>query len=306
MTGQAVGSPGKVSIIVPAYNERDSIGPLVEKLIALDLEKEIIVVDDGSTDGTAGILAERPGIRVVSHPYNKGNGAAVKTGLAEARREWVVIIDGDGQHDPDDIPRLVAELGKHHLVIGARPPQDEAGRMRLLGNRVLSRLAGLLTGFPVQDLTCGLRAIHRPSALMFRGLYPDGFSFPTTSIMCFLMTGLNVRYLPIRAAARRAGSQSKIRLWRDGLRFAVMILRIVMFNPLKVFLPIGLILLALGGLWTLKTLYSAHAVSAGGVLLLTTGLNFTFFGFVLDQIIALRKDLLFSRNDDQSPNRSDH
>ncbi len=281
-----------VSIIAPTFNEEQTIGRLVEALKKLDLDKEIIVIDDGSTDRTPEILAGIDGVRVVTHPYNKGNGAAVKTGIREAKNDWLVIIDGDGQHDPADIPRLVAQLDRYDLVVGARAPETEAGRLRKAGNRLLAKLGSLLTGFPIEDMTCGLRAFKRRSALKFLSLYPDGFSFPTTSTMCFLVTGLNVTYVPIRAARRVAGSKSKINFWRDGIRFAVMIFRVVMFNPLKVFLPLGAFFLLAGLAWSVKTIYFQASISAGGLLLMLFGFNFVFFGFVLDQVVGLRKDLI--------------
>lgn len=281
-----------VSIIVPAFNEAQTIAPLIDALKGLGLAGEILVIDDGSTDGTGAILDQIDGIRVIHQPYNKGNGAAVKTGLKAAENDWTVVIDGDGQHDPADIPRLIDRLDRYDLVIGARARETEAGPMRRLGNRLLCGLAGLLTGFHIQDLTCGLRAFKRSLALKFISLYPNGFSFPTTSTMCFLMAGYNVGFVPIKAGQRAPGSTSKIKFTRDGFKFVIIIFRVLMFNPLKIFLPLGLGLLGLGLLWSIKTIWVNSAISAGGLLLLSFGLNFLFFGFVLDQVVGLRMDLI--------------
>ncbi len=277
----------KTTVIIPAFNEALSIRPLVERILALPLDLEILVVDDASTDGTAEALDGLENVSVIRHPANRGNGAAVKTALRQARTEWCLIIDADGQHDPEDIPRLLQALEQADMAVAARTNNSDSTGFRNFGNSVFNRLGGTLTGVEIKDMPCGFRAFRRSRVLPFYSLYPNGFSFPTTSTMCLLTTGHAVSYVPIDAKRRAAGSKSKIRPWRDGLKFLIIILRIIMFNPLKVFLPLGL-----GVLWTLKTLYFTSSLSAGGLLLLLSGVFFTFFGFTFDQIMALRRDMI--------------
>lgn len=280
------------TVIIPAYNEAGSIRQLVERVLALNIEGlDVLVVDDASSDGTAEQLQGLEGVSVVRQAYNKGNGAAVKAGILKARGEWCLVIDADGQHDPDDIPRLLEAMENADMVVGARARDTEASPLRGFGNRVFCWLGTKLTGVRVEDMTCGLRVFRKEVVARFFSLYPNRFSFPTTSTMCLLSSGFTVLYIPIRAAKRQAGSASKIRPWRDGLKFLLIIARIVMFSPLKVFLPIGALFFGLGVLWTMKTLYYTLSLSAGGVLLLLFGVFFTFFGFMFDQIMALRKDL---------------
>ena len=280
------------TIIIPAYNEAQTIRPLVQTILDLPLDLKVLVVDDASTEGTAEALDGMERVRVLRHPYNKGNGAAVKTALLHADTERLLIIDADGQHDPADIPRLLEALDENaDMVVGARTNESDASRFRNVGNAVFNWLGSKLTGVRIQDMTCGFRAFRRERILRFLSLYPNRFSFPTTSTMCFITTGLTVLYLPIQARKREAGTQSKIRPWRDGMKFLIIIARIVLFTPLKVFLPLGLGFFGLGVLWSVKTVYCTWSISAGALLLLLFGVFFTLFGFMFDQIMALRKDM---------------
>ena len=240
--------------MVPAFNEEHAIGALVASLRAAAAWHEVLVIDDGSTDATAE-RAQAAGATIVRHPYNKGNGAAIKSGVRRATGDHILIIDGDGQHQPADAARLVGWLGEYDLVVGARSARTQANQARLVGNRALNWLASRLTGRDVPDLTSGFRAARRQCLREFLHLLPNGFSTPTTTTLAFLKAGYNVRFEPVDAAPR-AGA-SKIRLLRDGAKFFVIVLKIVtIFSPMRVFAPISALAFALGagyGLWTVAT-----------------------------------------------------
>jgi glycosyltransferase involved in cell wall biosynthesis len=281
-----VADPSAVSVVIPAYNEADVIGEVVAALAATDRWHEIIVVDDGSGDAT-GARAAAAGAAVVRHPYNKGNGAAVKSGIRRAGGEFVMIIDGDGQHSPDDARRLVSRLGEYDLVIGARASSTQATQGRKVGNALLNRLASYLTGRPIPDLTSGFRAGRRECLGEFLHLLPNGFSTPTTTTLAFIKAGYNVAFEPIEARPRIG--TSKIRLARDGAKFFMIILKIVtIFSPLRVFTPLAGASIGLGilyGLWNV----AVHArIPNGAVLLILFGVMVFLVGLVSEQISALR------------------
>jgi glycosyltransferase involved in cell wall biosynthesis len=281
-----VAEPSSVSVVIPAYNEADVIADVVSALAASGPWREIIVVDDGSKDDTAS-RAAAAGATVVTHPYNKGNGAAVKSGIRRATGEFVMIIDGDGQHRPDDARRLVARLGEFDLVIGARASATQANHARKLGNTMLNGLASYLTGRSIPDLTSGFRAARREYLHEFLHLLPNGFSTPTTTTLAFIKAGYNVTFEPTDARAR-VGS-SKIRLARDGAKFLIIILKIVtLFSPLRVFLPISLASLAVGAGYAIWTIATQQHVTNSSVLLIMLAVIVFLVGLVSEQIAALR------------------
>jgi glycosyltransferase involved in cell wall biosynthesis len=281
-----VAEPAVVSIVIPAYNEADVIGEVVASLARSAVWHEIIVVDDGSGDGTSA-RASAAGATVVTHPYNKGNGAAVKSGIRRATGEFVLIIDGDGQHPPDDARRLTARLGEYDLVIGARAAATQATVARRLGNGALNWLASYLTGRHIPDLTSGFRGARRACLREFIHLLPNGFSTPTTTTLAFIKAGYNVAFEPIEARERIG--QSKIRLASDGAKFFMIIVKIVtIFSPMRVFLPLAGVSVAAGlgyGIWNV----AAHArIPNGAVLLILFGVMVFLVGLVSEQISALR------------------
>jgi glycosyltransferase involved in cell wall biosynthesis len=194
-----------VTVVIPAFNEEEGIASVVQGVKAALAFREVLVVDDGSTDATAA-RAVAAGARVVRHPYNKGNGAAVKTGIREALGDVVLLMDADGQHDPAEARSLIEPIGLHDLVIGARSARDQ-GLVRATGNAVFQALAGWLTGRPIPDLTSGFRAAKRARLLEILHLLPNGFSYPTTSCLAFLKAGHNVAFVPIRARRRVGASK---------------------------------------------------------------------------------------------------
>lgn len=278
--------PALVSLVVPAFNESAAIGPVVAALRAAAPWREVIVVDDGSRDGTAS-AATAAGARVVTHPYNKGNGAAVKSGIRAAVGEWVLICDGDGQHQPADVTRIAERLGAYDLVVGARDAAHQASHGRRLGNAALNRLASYLTERPIPDLTSGLRAARREHLLEFIHLLPNGFSTPTTTTLAFIKAGYNVLFEPVHVRPR-VGT-SKIRLARDGARFFLILIKVItIFSPLRVFVPLSLASFLLGVAYGLWTVAHQSRIPNGAVLLLMFSVIVFLVGLVSEQISSLR------------------
>ena len=280
--------PRTVSVVIPACNEGAGIAGVVTELAAAAPWHEIIVVDDGSSDGT-GDAARGAGARVVRHPYNKGNGAAVKSGIRAATGEYILIIDGDGQHQPSDAVALTRQLGDYDLVVGARSSDTQAGPTRRFGNAALNRLASFLTEREIPDLTSGFRGARREHLVEFLHLLPNGFSTPTTTTLAFLRAGYNVAFHPIEARPRVG--VSKIRLHRDGPKFLLIMLRVMtIFSPLRVFLPIAGTSFAIGvgyGIWTIAT---QRHIANSSVLLIMLAVVVLLIGLVSEQISALRFD----------------
>jgi glycosyltransferase involved in cell wall biosynthesis len=281
-----VATPASVSVIIPAFNEAEVIGQVIGALRSAATWHEVIVVDDGSTDGTSEV-ARAAGAVVATHPYNKGNGASVKTGLRTATGEFILIIDADGQHRPADALRLVGRLGEYDLVVGARASDTQATRARRLGNAVLNWLAGYLSGRPIPDLTSGFRAARLDLVREFIHLLPNGFSTPATTTLAFVKAGYNVGFEPIEAASR-VGT-SKIRLGPDGARFFLIILRVVtIFSPMRVFLPVSLAAFLVGAGYAAWTIVIESHVTNSSVLLIMLSVVVFLVGLVSEQIAALR------------------
>jgi glycosyltransferase involved in cell wall biosynthesis len=278
--------PDSVTIVVPAFNEGESIGQVVTELRAAARWHEVLVVDDGSTDGT-GKAAEDAGARVVRHPYNKGNGASVKTAIRAAASDWIAIVDADGQHAPADVERLVAKLGDYDLVVGARDPNTQATSGRRLGNAILNWLASYLTERHIPDLTSGFRAARRDGLLEFIHLLPNGFSTPTTTTLAFIKAGYNVAFEPVAARAR-VGT-SKIRLASDGARFLLILLKVItIFSPLRIFAPVSVVSFALGAAYGAWNFIYHGRIPNGAVVLLLFSILIMLVGLVSEQIATLR------------------
>jgi glycosyltransferase involved in cell wall biosynthesis len=276
----------RTSIIIPAFNEAAAIGPLVTELRAVASWHEILVIDDGSIDDTGG-QASAAGARVLRHPYNKGNGAAVKTGIRQATGAFVLIVDADGQHRPADALRLVSHLDTYDLVVGARSRATQAGLARRLGNATLNAIASYLTEQRIPDLTSGFRAARRECLREFVHLLPNGFSTPTTTTMAFMKAGYSVRFEPVDAARRRGAS--KIRLASDGVGFFVILLKVItIYSPLRIFLPISAASFAAGASYALWTIRTQSHVTNSSVLLILLSVVILLVGLVSEQISTLR------------------
>jgi len=280
--------PSAVSVVIPCMNEAGAIGAVVRDLGAAGAWREILVIDDGSTDATAA-EATAAGARVVRHPYNKGNGASVKSGIRAATGDYILIIDGDGQHKPSDAVRLVSRLGEFDLVVGARSAASQAGLRRRIGNAALNGLASYLAQFPIPDLTSGFRAARLDAMREFITMLPNGFSTPTTTTLCFLRAGYNVVFEPIEARTRIG--HSKIRLARDGPKFVLIMLRVMtIFSPLRVFLPLAALSFLAGAGYAAWTIATQSHVANSSVLLIMLAVVIVLVGLVSEQVAVLRAD----------------
>jgi len=278
--------PAATSVVIPAFNEAASIAAMVRDLAATARWREILVVDDGSTDGT-GALASAAGARVIRHPYNKGNGAAVKSGIREATGEFILIADGDGQHRPSDAPRLVSHLDPYDLVVGARSGRTQAGLTRRLGNATLNAIATYLTQQRIPDLTSGFRAARRDHLVEFLHLLPNGFSTPTTITLAFMKAGYSVRFEPVQAAQREGAS--KIRLGSDGFGFFMILLKVItIFSPLRIFVPVSVAAFSIGAAYAIWTIATQSHVTNSSVLLILLSVVILLVGLVSEQISSLR------------------
>lgn len=278
--------PRSVTVLLPAYNEEQSIGRTITLLKDRYPDYEILVVDDGSTDNTLK-TAMAAGANVWPHPYNMGNGAAIKTGLRCASGEWVVMMDADGQHDPDDVERLLALKDRFDMVVGARGSEGQAGIHRLIANQIYNRFASYVTKFAIADLTSGFRLVKKETASQYIYLLPNTFSYPTTLTMAYLRSGLSVKYLPIKTKARVG--KSKIKMLQDGTRFLLIITKVAtLFSPLRVFLPVsgGLFFTGLG--YYFYTYVTAHRFSNMSALLFSTSVIIFMIGLVSEQISQIR------------------
>jgi glycosyltransferase involved in cell wall biosynthesis len=284
-----VADPSTVSVIIPAYEEAAAVGGVVQSLRAAANWREVLVVDDGSADETS-IVAATAGARVIKHPYNKGNGAAVKTGIRNAAGEYLVIVDADGQHTAADALRLVGFLGEYDLVVGMRAGlNQQASTARHMGNNVLNWVAGYLTGRAIPDLTSGLRAARTSGLREFLHLLPNGFSTPTTTTLSFVKAGYSVHFEPITVAAR-VGT-SKIKLVSDGARFLMILLKVItVFSPLRIFLPIAGAFFAMGTAYAIWTTVTRHDITDSSVLLLVLAVVIFLVGLVSEQISTMRSE----------------
>ena len=281
-------APETVSILIPAFNEGPVVADVIGALRAAAAWHEILLVDDGSADGT-GRLAAEAGATVLRHPYNKGNGAAVKTGIRAATGDYVLVIDGDGQHKPEDARRIVDLLGEYDLVVGARAGHTQATGIRRAGNGLLNAFAAYMTGQHIPDLTSGFRGARRSVLREFLHLIPNGFSTPTTTTLACIKAGYSVCFIPIEA--RQRTGQSKIRLARDGTKFLLIILKIVtIYSPMKIFLPVSAGAFLLGVLYGAWTVADSGRIANGSVLLLMFAIIVFLVGLVSEQIAALRSE----------------
>jgi len=278
-----------VSVIIPVFNEAQNLGQLLDRLKSVRLSAaEVIVVDDGSTDASAEI-AEKSGARVVRHPYNIGNGAAIKNGIRAARGRLLVLMDGDGQHQPEDIPKLLSGMNRYHMVVGARAKGSSLRFHRYAANMIYNAFASYVTRFKVQDLTSGFRVLSRKDALKFIDLLPNTFSYPSTLTLAFLRSGLPVQYVPIQTLYR--SGQSKISLIADGIRFFLIITKIAtLFSPFRVFLPVSAFFFVSGMVYYLYTYITEGRFTNMAVFLLTTGVIIFMMGLVSEQIALLRME----------------
>lgn len=286
-----------ISVIIPAKNESATIGKVVEGLFSLDLDLEVIVVDDGSQDGT-GELAKEKGARVILNLYSKGNGAAIKSGTRQAKGEILVFMDADGQHDPLDLPILLEELENgNDMVVGARNWASQANIGRGFANSVYNWLASYMTGHNVRDLTSGFRVTRAEIFRKFLHLLPNGFSYPTTSTMAFFRDGYTVSYKSI-SVNKRVG-RSHINVFKDGIRFFLVIFKIgTLYSPLKIFAPIAASFIFLGLLRYIQTYLADGQFTNMSALFMSVGIVIFLVGLVSEQITSLIYQIVDKRENE--------
>ena len=276
----------QVTIVIPAKNEAAGLRLVLPLIRDAMPSAEILVVDDGSTDETAQV-AHSHGALVHSHPVSMGNGAAIKSGARVARGDILVFMDADGQHKPDDIPRLLQKLsGGFDMVVGARSHGSQAGVHRAIANAIYNRLASWMVGRPVLDLTSGFRAVEARKFRQFLYLLPNGFSYPTTITMSFFRAGYAVAYEPIIAPPRIG--KSHIGILRDGIRFFLIIFKVgTLYSPLKLFVPISAAFFLTGVGYYIYTFLSFHRFTNMSALMFITAIQIFLMGLVSEQISAL-------------------
>jgi len=283
----------QISVVIPALNEGEIIASIVrqvrEVLDAHGQSYEVIVIDDGSSDETAA-QARSAGADVYSHPYNIGNGAAVKSGIRLARGKYLVLMDGDGQHNPVDIPRLLEKLESFDMVVGARTANSVATPQRKLANRIYNRFATYMCKHRIEDLTSGFRAISTNIASQFVSLLPNEFSYPTTITMAVVRSGYSLAYIPITTNSRIG--RSKIKPLRDGSRFFMIIIKIAtLFSPMRVFLPVSAFMFLAGlGYGLFRILFMGGRYGPTSAMLITMSVVVFMVGLVSEQVAQQRFD----------------
>jgi len=285
-----------LTIVIPCYNEERGISGTIEKLVPVAKSKgwKVLIVNDGSSDGTADVVNNLDGVTVIHHKHNKGYGASLKTGILAAKTEYISFYDADGQHQPDDLVKMSLMARDYDMIVGARGKSSHQDWQRKPGKWVLSRFANFLTGEDIPDLNSGLRIVKKEEILPLLHLFPNSFSFSTTSTMAFMNMGFSVKYIGIKVE-KRVGTSTVKQLKHGSSTLLLMLRLMVLFNPLRVFLPVSFFLIGSGflyqvgfGIYTyLNT--DKIVIFQGSMLLLVTGLLIFFFGLMTDQISEVRK-----------------
>ncbi len=281
----------KVTIVMPAFNESQAIGICLDGLMPLAEQNgwQVLVINDGSTDDTGKIATEK-GAVVINHWVNSGYGASLKTGIKAADGDIVVIMDADGQHNKDDIARLLEHIDDYDMVVGKRTKASHKSWLRKPGKWILMKVANLLCRTKIPDLNSGLRAYRKDLLLKLIHLMPDGFSFSTTSTVAYNSMKFRVKYIPI-TVAKRIGTSS-VRQFKHGFETLLLMLRlIVLFNPLKIFLPVSLAFIATSIAYQFFIIFREGLhVHGGAVVSFVAGMQMFLFGLMIDQISAIRRE----------------
>lgn len=280
--------PPSITILLPAFNEEQSIGNTVSTLKQLYPDHEVLVIDDGSTDNTAEV-AMSAGANVWPHPYNIGNGASIKTGLRCAKGDWVIMMDADGQHNASDIGKLSDHKNSFDMVVGARRNKFKTATHRNVANYIYNKFASYITKFKVEDLTSGLRLVRKDVAIKYLYLLPNRFSYPTTLTMAYLRSGLSIKYIPIKINKRTG--KSKIKIIPDGARFLLTIIKVAtLYSPFRIFFPISLFFFITGNGYYIYTYLSMHRLTNMSTFLLSTSVIIFMMGLISEQISQMRYD----------------
>ena len=282
------GSKPKVTVILPAYNEDQVVGETVKAIKKLHPDFEVLVVDDGSTDNTMQVAMDA-GANVWPHPYNMGNGAAVKSGLRAASGDYVILMDADGQHQPEDIARLLEFADSYDMVVGARSSNSQASLQRKIANYIYNIFASYITKHKISDCTSGFRLMKKETVEQFLYLLPNTFSYPTTITMAYLRSGRSIKYVPIKALARVG--KSKIKILRDGTRFLLIITKIAtLFAPMRIFMPVSLLFFLTGVCYYGFTYITQGRFTNMSALLLNSAVIVFLIGLVSEQVTQLKYD----------------
>lgn len=284
-----------VSIVIPALNEETNLGNLLTELdVALskiqDFAFEILVIDDGSTDATAEVARQHPRVRVHSHPINLGNGASIKRGIRLAQGDWILLMDGDGQHPPSEIAKMLSLVKDQGFDMVVCSRGASGGSLhRNLANLIYNGLASYVTSKKIPDLTSGYRLVRADALKAFVNLLPNTFSYPTTITLAMFKAGYAVHYHPF--TVRKRGGRSKIRIFKDGSRFFLIILKVAtFFSPLRVFVPLSAFVAFAGVAWYVYTFLTRHQFTNMAMLALVQAGLFFCLGLISEQIAQLRFD----------------
>ena len=278
-----------VSIVLPALNEEKALEQLLPELRKLYPTYEVLVIDDGSTDSTKSICINNK-VKVLSHPYPMGNGAAIKSGARHASGDILVFMDADGQHNPKDIKLLIDKLinKQYDMVVGARVLSTHSSLMKRTGNWFYNRFASMMTGHNIRDLTSGFRAVKADIFMKFLYLLPNGFSYPTTSTMAFFRSAHPVGYITIHAGIRQKDTHSNINICKDGVRFFVIILKIgALFSPMRLFFPLSILVFLIGITYYAYTFITENRFTNMSALLMISSLMIFLIGILSEQISSL-------------------
>ncbi|HDH06600.1 MAG TPA: glycosyltransferase family 2 protein [Nitrospirae bacterium] len=277
-----------ISVVIPAYNEEKAVSEVIANLRKLSFVDEIIVVDDGSADSTRQKAVES-GARVISHEDNSGYGASLKTGIINSKNNNIAFIDADAQHNPADLIQMVKYTGDHDIVIGSRKAGSHSPLWRMPGKMFIHMLANYLAGFKIPDLNCGLRIVKKDLILPYLKLFPDKFSFSTTSTIFFIKDGFKVKFVPVSAQKRIGESSLRV---RHGLDTIILVLRMItLFEPFKIFLPVSISIFTFGFVYATIEVIRFRQFSATSLFLGITSLLVFFFGMIADQIATIRKEI---------------
>ena len=279
----------KLSVVVPVYNGEDVVTDFLEELKKVlrqvKTKSEIIVIDDASKDRTFNKLKSVRGIKVIRHPYNKGYGAALKTGTRASKGKYVLFIDGDGEHDPKNIKKMVKHIGKYDMIVGARTIGHS--KLRTIAKKILTSFANYLSDVKIPDLNSGLRATRRELLMKYLDSLPNRFSITTTLTIIFIKSGYSVKYVPVNVRNRL--DRSKIHPIKDFINFSIILLKTAMlFSPLRIFIPVSASLFLTGLVYMIHDIMVFSDIPDTSIFLLTTSLILFFFGFVSDQISSLK------------------